>query len=236
MADANEIRAALAQLDTKNNDQWTGDGLPAIDAVNKLVKGSVRRAEITEAAPKFTRDNPALEVQPLAPVTPPTAAPAASQDQGGDAQGQAPGGDTQEQAGDPNAGVAAQELEPLFTDPEDGDEELSILDAELAEVEAELAEAEAAVAAAQKLVAQAQAARDKVIEAREKARPANANMLGIQAYLERQKATREQKAARAMAILDAGIDMKMLQHRSPLDQAMARKTARGTQRPNINRG
>ena len=55
-ASADEIKAALAQLDGTNDDQWTAAGLPQVDAVNALLGGKVAtRKAIEEAAPDFKR-------------------------------------------------------------------------------------------------------------------------------------------------------------------------------------
>lgn len=51
------ILAALAKLDPENDQHWTADGAPRIDAVTDLVGAPVTRAQIVNAAPKFTRDN-----------------------------------------------------------------------------------------------------------------------------------------------------------------------------------
>lgn len=54
-----EIINALKELDPKNGDHWTGDGLPKLSAL-KDVKAN--RQEVTAAAPHFTRENPTLEI------------------------------------------------------------------------------------------------------------------------------------------------------------------------------
>lgn len=50
-----KIREALSTLDTKNDDHWTEDGLPRIDAIGL---DGVTRSEVSAAAPAFTRSNP----------------------------------------------------------------------------------------------------------------------------------------------------------------------------------
>ena len=52
------IREALSQLDTLDDDLWTSEGYPKIDAVKELLGRSVTRQEIVEAAPQFSRSNP----------------------------------------------------------------------------------------------------------------------------------------------------------------------------------
>lgn len=52
-----EILEALGQLDPANDEQWTGDGLPKVDAVAALVENAeLKRADITAAAPDFNRE------------------------------------------------------------------------------------------------------------------------------------------------------------------------------------
>lgn len=56
----NEIRAALAKLDAKDDNHWTENGLPRLDALG--FSKAPLRADVTAAAPLFTRSNPVVEV------------------------------------------------------------------------------------------------------------------------------------------------------------------------------
>lgn len=49
------IQAALLQLDPEKDEHWTTDGLPRVDIVSGLLGRSVTRKEITEAGPNVTR-------------------------------------------------------------------------------------------------------------------------------------------------------------------------------------
>ena len=52
------IIEALKQLDANNDDHWTTDGHPRLDAVKELMGGTaVSREEVTKAAPAFSRSN-----------------------------------------------------------------------------------------------------------------------------------------------------------------------------------
>lgn len=51
------IREALGQLDSIDDDQWTGEGLPKVDVVSSILGRTTTRKEITDAAPHFTRTN-----------------------------------------------------------------------------------------------------------------------------------------------------------------------------------
>lgn len=56
MADIEKIKAALAQLDPLDDDQWTADGAPKVETVSGLVGESVKRQDIVNAAPDFNRE------------------------------------------------------------------------------------------------------------------------------------------------------------------------------------
>lgn len=51
-----EIKEALEQLDVLDDDHWTTDGLPRVDAVEGILGRDVSRQDITDAAPGFNRD------------------------------------------------------------------------------------------------------------------------------------------------------------------------------------
>lgn len=70
----NEIRAALAKLDAGNDNHWTENGLPRLDALG-FTKPPLR-ADVTAAAPLFNRSNTVVEVvTPEAPKEPEIAVP-----------------------------------------------------------------------------------------------------------------------------------------------------------------
>lgn len=60
------ILLALSQLDTTNDEHWTDAGLPLVDVVSELAGINLSRADITEVAPEFTRDNNALTDEQIA--------------------------------------------------------------------------------------------------------------------------------------------------------------------------
>lgn len=61
MANKKKIREALAALDPANHSDWTDDGMPALDAVSTLLGENVKRADVTAAAPGFTREHREFE-------------------------------------------------------------------------------------------------------------------------------------------------------------------------------
>lgn len=55
---ADQIKAAIGKLDPEDDDHWTNDGLPAVDAVAAILDGKVTRKQIDAAAPGFMRPDP----------------------------------------------------------------------------------------------------------------------------------------------------------------------------------
>lgn len=52
-----EIIAGLLKLDVEDDAMWTADGLPKVDTLETITGLNLSRAEITAAAPQFTRTN-----------------------------------------------------------------------------------------------------------------------------------------------------------------------------------
>jgi hypothetical protein len=50
-----EILEAVKSLDPANDEHWTSDGLPRLDAVENLLGAGVTRKQVTNAAPDFNR-------------------------------------------------------------------------------------------------------------------------------------------------------------------------------------
>lgn len=202
---SDEIRAALQKLDPKNDAHWTEDGLPAIAALGFKGKAP-SRADITNAAPKFTR-----LVQDIS--MPSEAKPAEG------------------------AADKADKVEPeaVF----DGDAEATLveeLQAQVADAEAEVNKLLSVVSDAQaKLVKAQNAHRDAVTKLEQTAhkRHDRANMEGIQRVLEGHKAERFAAGRLAQELRSTGIKPEMFGGKSAIDSAMARRNARGTNRPNF---
>ena len=53
--ETDDIKAALLGLSPDNDEHWTADGLPRLDAVENLLGASVTRKQLTNAAPDFNR-------------------------------------------------------------------------------------------------------------------------------------------------------------------------------------
>lgn len=60
------IRDALARLDPATDDHWTTDGLPRLDVLRTFLGADASRADVTKAAPEFSRANLALPEAPAA--------------------------------------------------------------------------------------------------------------------------------------------------------------------------
>jgi len=52
----NPVFEALKKLDPANDEQWTSDGMPRIEAVEKIYGEPVSRKQINDAAPDFNRE------------------------------------------------------------------------------------------------------------------------------------------------------------------------------------
>lgn len=212
MSAETEIRAALLKLDAKNDDHWTEDGLPRVDALG-LPKGIGRQA-VTAAAPLFTRANMVVDEQPKAA---PAETIAAEPEKAPLVQGTVPAGF-----------VPPREAKP-------SEEQLAELEAELAAMQEVVDSHRASLAAKQSELDAAQKRLDALIVLKEKHTDRrHENMLGIRAVLERGKVERAAKAELANELRKVGVTAKLLQGKSPLDQAMARKTGHGMNRPNFS--
>jgi low affinity Fe/Cu permease len=56
-----DIRDALAKLDVKVDQHWTDQGLPRLEVLHQFTGDStIRREQVTNAAPEFTRSNPEI--------------------------------------------------------------------------------------------------------------------------------------------------------------------------------
>ena len=208
------IREALSQLDTLDDDLWTSEGYPKIDAVKELLGRSVTRQEIVEAAPQFSRSNPIVEEEKLDEE--------ASEDQPKVVFSDDPeliSNFAQEEPVDVNSFLGF-----LNTVPTDQLEELkSVLDKQkqgVRDSRSKLDEYELRINGALTMT-----------KARIKREiPDISDREANQDYLKSQADLRAKKKM-ATAELLKGMDISSLDPRAPIDRAFARKTARGTQRP-----
>jgi len=224
MSDKNAaIVKALQQLDPKNDDHWTNDGLPRLDAI-KGVSG-LKREDVTAAAPHFTKDNPVFEA-PKADGGESTSGQgddAAPTPQGDQAQGDDEQGSGDDEQGDQDEqGSADDEDDELAELPADIDE----AEAAVLEAKAKLAEAQEQADAAKKVVDQVQAEHDRLVEIRDSQKRPHQDMEDRMAFIKRQAQMRAERAGASAEILK-GLDVNKLDPRSALDRSMARKTGFG---------
>jgi hypothetical protein len=198
---SDEIRAALQKLDPKNDAHWTEDGLPAIAALG--FKKAPSRAEITNAAPKFTRVT--LDISAAAAERPATETADGAQPQ------------------------------PMLA--KDEEEELAMLQLEVDAAQVEMDKAYAVQASAQKALAAAQdkhGALLRKLDATAHKRRGLDNIEGIQRVLQGHIAERAKAGELAAQLRSTGITPAMFSGKAAIDAAMARKNARGGQRPQFN--
>lgn len=200
-----KILAALALLDPKNDNHWTVDNLPRLEAVRLLASDqSLTRAAIEEARPGFLRlGTTAIAVVGAVVAPDPEVKNEAAKTAAG-------------------TGVADQEAEQ-------GSEEAGLEEA-FERAEARLVASAKRKAASDQEHAQARAEVDVLIEAREKSGASQTLADHLAGYFRGQDMMRQERIARLTAL--RGISLKdILPGRAPIDQAMGRKTAMGTKRP-----
>lgn len=212
-----DIKEALASLDALDDEQWTQDGAPKTDVVSELVGHKVSRAEIIEAAPKFSRENTVIEDEKEPEVETET--------------------ETEETVLDNSVLEAFTEMEPML--PEElSAKVLSKIDPmQLESVEKLLIEQIAVSAAKQKEIDEMNR-RLKLSLATtrlwiKQLVPDMNNQQAIQEYIKHSQANRAAKNAAVQQILGGAklSDLVKLDPRAAIDRAFARKTARGGNRP-----
>ena len=222
------IKDALAQLDPQNNDHWTGDGLPLVQAVSDLVGKDVSRKEVTDALPGFSR---ALAIKNATGtqvasqvVNTPTTGEQVAQLQSATPTQTTENGDN----GAPNDEDQVQQTksDEMEDGSGDADVDLSLADVlqqaqkTLETKRKEKAEADAALKAAEKAYDVALVAYEESVNTN------NSQPLAIQQYLQSQVKAAEEKKARVDLIAASGLDLNTLAESlkgSPLDEAMKNK-------------
>ena len=213
-----QIAAVLKEMDPLDDDQWTGNGDPKVSYIKeKTGLEEVTRHMIFEADPSFNRMSPDAEPE--------------------------------------------QEQKPEVTDPEDDEQEnasvehLSNLDEPMTEkqfaiflrdVPAEDLRDVELLLKNQQIDISRQA--DYLVDLKFRVKravgfvqsrikrevPDSSNQEAIRDYLESQKRQRADRAAKRDAVFGQFGNLNDINPRSQLDQAMARKTKRGTKRPERN--
>ena len=260
-----DIRVALHHLDPSNNDHWTADGAPRIDAVSEYAGEQLTRAMVTNAAPDFTRETAQTAVGAV-PVEEPSGEEVPSAETHTETNPEAP---TAEEVGEPSipeplkaaleAGKAAlpevnieppAQPEPLPTpamppapEPTAPKPEIEVLQDELLIATTEMYDAQRIQ---EKAKVKADAAANRVnalnrrIELLIKVDP-NHGTAGVRAYLAQQNINRQKRHAGMQRFVDmVGVKPKDVQDamdpKAPIDRAMGtRKPQRGAVRPTFTR-
>ncbi|MCK5612907.1 hypothetical protein KAR91_64130 [Candidatus Pacearchaeota archaeon] len=240
------ILEALSQLDPQNDDHWTANGSPRMDAIEELIgDSSVTRADVTNAAPEFSREV-ALAAAAAAPEGEPDPAPE------GEGEGEpdpAPEGEGEPDPAPEGEGSGDDEPESEPTsEPEAPASEPEIqasreeLEAEREKLTKDMLEAQGAQKEAKKIaddLANQVNNLNRKLDMMNKADP-NHGTAGIRAYLKQQNINRMARAAGLTKFIkETGVHPKDVagatDPKAPIDRAMnARKPARGSVRPNRN--
>lgn len=190
-----DILQALNRLDPSDDSQWTGDGLPRLDVVERLAgRRGIKRQEVTEADAEFTRDTAAARLR-------------------------------EEMERSESEATEAEQAEGSSTE-----------ETELEALQKRLDKARDAHRLAKAELANAQRAMDGYITRQAWSQPRQSSTASIQHYLGKQRELRDQKVRHQQVVdqklKEAGIDAAT-STKSPLDQAMGRKTGFGQQRPQV---
>lgn len=235
-----KILAALAALDVANDAHWTEEGSPRMDVL-KASSGlfALTRDQVTLAAPGFSRAALQASLQAKAEAEAKAKGDTPAQE-GATQPPAAPGNAAETQSATPPAASvpavlaappAAQVVRDVFdqapqAEPQ-GKEELA---QELETAEARLVDATRAKNEADQAFAKASQEADRLREACEKVHGKEPLSVTLDGYFANQRRLLEERREKQLRM--KGIDIKeLLPKKAPIDQAFARKTARGTGRP-----
>jgi len=234
MSDKEQIVTALAQLDPLDDDQWTTDGAPRVDAVEKLLGSDIKRQDIIDAAPHFSRETAGQ-------------LPEDEDAQEGDVQGEG----SQEVTETPDVVEDDDELEFLLDDDEDDfvdtltmTQDEIITDPDMLQlyiIQAgdkfnELVQMQERIKGELKLWSERQQIAERILSRRYPGHGKKSTSEVIRQYLDAQVEAREKRAAAATAFIMGGTNpgdvAKALAGASALDKAMSqRKPKPGATRP-----
>lgn len=213
---ADPLPLALAQLDPANDAHWTDDGLPRIDAVAAITGNQfVKRKDITDAAPGYTRDSALEEL--TAPDNPPATTPTTPEV----AEVTEPEAEAPESANGPDDEIMLMPFQRVMSDPNLVDRVLVELERQERELLKERAELNARIE-------QVQAKSDVAKRQASRFRKADPNRLQrqIRDYQNTQKRVREERAANRIKLFGDEATAKRIQAAtqvspSPIDVGLA---------------
>lgn len=243
-----DIKAALMQMDAFDDNQWTADGAPKLDALSELVGEKVKRQDVMDVAPEFSKDNmvvPSDEDKEKSSED--EEDKEKSSDEGNDEDKEKSSDDEDKEKSsddddDDEDGVdlsgvkeylkgeplpEAQFIPFLMSLPTEALETLqSVLIMQLEEIEKTISKAT-------DLKSRLKLSKAYTTNRIKAEVPDISNQEAIQHFIKTQTAARGAKVAATRALLK-GIDLKSLDPRAAIDRAMARKNSRGNTRPKRN--
>lgn len=200
-----KITQALAKLDVGNDEHWTVDGQPKIEAL-RLVSGDflLKRDDVTKAAPNFSRTNPSLNPVDQGVVKPIPIVPQENENATSDAVQGSPGN---------SASKSESELE--------GQDETD-LEAQLDRARARLDKATSAKHQADQECREAASEVDRLIEAGAKSAQNDSFSDAMKRHLAQQQRIREQRGEQIARVRASGVNLKdLVPQRPPIESAIA---------------
>ena len=218
MAKTNEeILEALLGLSPGNDEHWTADGLPRLDAVENLLGASVTRKQLTNAAPDFNRAMAQSVVDEAASQG--DTEPSDTDKTQPDADPQSPEDPGETDMATADAG-GPDDFDPLAEGP--GDEE-DMLDAAVQEAQDRVSAIQQALEQGKLALAEAEQALTDAVNAKNSAFPPLSAAEAIQQF---QRSEHEKRAAARGVVLGSVA--------SPIDAALkARRTNQGRRTPDL---
>lgn len=218
MAKTNEeILEALLGLSPGNDEHWTADGLPRLDAVENLLGASVTRKQLTNAAPDFNRAMAQSVVDEAASQG--DTEPSDTDKTQPDADPQSPEDPGETDMATADAG-GPDDFDPLAEGP--GDEEAE-LDEAVQEAQDRVSAIQQALEQGKLALAEAEQALTDAVNAKNSAFPPLSAAAAIQQF---QRSEHEKRAAARGVVLG--------QVSSPIDAALkARRTNQGRRTPDL---
>lgn len=175
------IIGALSKLDPSDPTQWTQQGLPTLEIVRELTGiQDLKRAQITDAAPSFTRETLLGKVGPIESV------------------------ENTDSTVEPSQEEVSEEIEKeavIYAEAIDLDE-LQVLEDQIAEIAGKILNLESSIQELNSKRNELQVLQDSLISKREKSFSQHSNQLTITAYLQSQQALREQRSSGQRSLLD----------------------------------
>lgn len=215
MAKTNEeILEAVRGLNPQNDEHWTADGLPRLDAVENLLGSDVSRKAVTNAAPDFTRAVASELVDVPEDGEPPVDEPpvegdedeTASEDKSTETETVLPSPEpTQETDTASVTNPEQDEDDPLAEGPADFEAEL---DAEIAEAQERVSDIQRALEEGKRALLDAEEELGKLVDEKNRQFPPMTQAAAIQQF------QRNEQAKRALA---RGVGATS----SPLDAALS---------------